>query len=76
MNTIKAQLAGLEDGSVAVSSADPDGLRACVVGPPLREGDADWYDAVVVWNGMVAKVPAPEPIAEGGLTLTPVSGRL
>ena len=49
MNTIAAELAELEDGSVAVSSAD-------VEDPPPREGDGDWVDSVVVWNGMVARV--------------------
>jgi hypothetical protein len=58
MNTSTAELAGLESGSLALSSADLEGLSACVEGPLLPEGDDDWHDAVVVWNGMVAKVPA------------------
>ena len=67
MNSITAELAGLEGGSVALSSADLDGLSARVEGPLLREGDDDWHDAVVVWNGMVARVPA--------LVLQPASAR-
>ena len=38
-----------------------DQLRALherVAGPVLRPGDAGWDDAIEVWNGMVAKVPA------------------
>jgi hypothetical protein len=65
MNT-RADLAEVEGGSGALSSADPDGLSACVEGPLLQDGDDDWRDAVVVWNGMVAKVAA----------LSPTSGRM
>ena len=59
MNTIRADLAGLEGETVALRLADLDGLSARAEGPLPREGDDHCDDAVVVvWNGMVARFPA------------------
>ncbi len=48
-----------EGGGVASSSADLDLLIARVEGPLPREDDDDADGSVVVWNGMVARIPAP-----------------
>lgn len=58
MNAITAERAELERGGVALSSAGLKGLSARDEGPLLREGDDDWDGSVVVWNGMVARIPA------------------
>jgi FAD/FMN-containing dehydrogenase len=50
-----------------LTSEHLDGLRSRIEGPLLRPGDDGWDDAVLVWNGMVAKVPA--------LVLQPTSAR-
>jgi FAD/FMN-containing dehydrogenase len=50
-------LAGL-DGSVVRLTSELDDLDSRVECPLLRAGDAGWDDAVLVWNGMVARVPA------------------
>jgi FAD/FMN-containing dehydrogenase len=51
-------VAGLGGGLVRVTSELLEELDSRVDGPLLRERDAGWDDAVLVWNGMVAKVPA------------------
>jgi FAD/FMN-containing dehydrogenase len=58
MATIANDIAGLEGGRVVLSSAQLDDLDSRVEGSVLFEGDAGWNDAVLVWNGMVANVPA------------------
>jgi FAD/FMN-containing dehydrogenase len=58
MSTITDDIAGLEGGSITLTSPDLDGLEARVEGALLRAGDAGWDDAVLVWNGMVTMVPA------------------
>ena len=58
MNAITADLAGLEGGGVALSSADLNRLSARGESPLLRNGVDDWHGSVVVWNGMVARIPA------------------
>jgi FAD/FMN-containing dehydrogenase len=55
-NTI--DVAGLDGGLVRLTAEQLDELESRVVRPVLRAGDAGWEDAVVVWNGMVAKAPA------------------
>ena len=60
MGTI--DLASLEGGRVAVPA---DQLTAAVKGPLLTAGDEGWDEAVLIWNGMVAKVP--------GLVVRPTS---
>ena len=52
------EIAGLEGGMVTLSSEQLGALAAEVEGPLLRTGDEGWDDAVLIWNGMVAKVPA------------------
>jgi FAD/FMN-containing dehydrogenase len=51
-------VARLDGGLVTLAAAQLDELDARVEGPVLRAGDAGWDGAVLVWNGMVAKVPA------------------
>ena len=51
-------LAGLDGGSVTLSAQELGALASRVRGPLLRVGDDGWDEAVLVWNGMVAKVPA------------------
>ena len=48
-------VAGLDGGFVSLT---PEQLDSRVECPMLRAGDAGWEDAVLVWNGMVAKAPA------------------
>ena len=58
MNVSTIDIAGLDDRSVMLTSEQLDELGSRVKRPVLRAGDAGWDDAVLVWNGMVAKVPA------------------
>jgi FAD/FMN-containing dehydrogenase len=51
-------VAGVDADLVRLTGDQLDKLRARVEGPVLRTGDAGWADAVLVWNGMVAKAPA------------------
>ena len=51
-------IAGLDGNLVELTSDQLDELDSRVEGPLLRVGDAGWDDAVRVWNGMVARVPA------------------
>jgi hypothetical protein len=48
-------------------TAEPlDELDSRVECPLLRAGDAGWDDAVLIWNGMVAKTPRTPPPADLG----------
>jgi FAD/FMN-containing dehydrogenase len=58
MTTTACDVAGLEGGRVILTPEQLDELEAQVDGPLLRAGDKGWGDAVLVWNGMVAQVPA------------------
>jgi FAD/FMN-containing dehydrogenase len=58
MTTTKSDIAGLEGGRVTLTPEQLEELEALVDGPLLRAGDEGWDDAVLVWNGMVAMVPA------------------
>jgi FAD/FMN-containing dehydrogenase len=51
-------VAGLDGGLVRLTAEELDGVESRVERPVLRAGAAGWDDAVLVWNGMVAKVPA------------------
>jgi FAD/FMN-containing dehydrogenase len=51
-------MAGLEGGSVILTSEQLDDLDSRVEGPLLRLGDEGWDAAVLIWNGMLDKVPA------------------
>jgi FAD/FMN-containing dehydrogenase len=52
------QIAGLEGGLVNLTSQELDELDSRVEGPLLRAGDEGWDDAVLIWNGMAATIPA------------------
>jgi hypothetical protein len=58
MKTSTIDIAGLDGGLVRLTSEQLDELDSRVECPLLRAGDAGWDDAVLVWNGMVAKAPA------------------
>lgn len=52
------EVAGLEGGSVVLTSDDLERLTASIGGRLLAPGDDGWDEAITVWNGMAAKVPA------------------
>ena len=58
MKASTIDVAGLDGGFVRLTAEQLDGLESRVGCPVLRAGDAGWDDAVLVWNGMVAKAPA------------------
>ncbi len=58
MNASTIDIAGLAGGLVRLTSEQLDELGSRVECPVLRVGDAGWDDAVRVWNGMVARIPA------------------
>ena len=58
MSTGTVEVAGLDGGLVTVSEDDLEALAGRVGGPLLRPGDEGWDAAVLIWNGMAAKVPA------------------
>jgi FAD/FMN-containing dehydrogenase len=51
-------LAGVEGGRVKLTSKQLEDLDSRIDGSLLCAGDDGWDDAVLVWNAMVAKVPA------------------
>ena len=51
-------VAGLDGGFVRLTPEQLDDLESRVGCRVVRAGDASWDDAVLVWNGMVAKAPA------------------
>jgi FAD/FMN-containing dehydrogenase len=55
-DTINA--AGLDGGLVTLTAEQLGALESRVKCPVLRAGDAGWDEAVLIWNGMVAKAPA------------------
>ena len=58
MTTTTHPVAGREGGNVMLAPEQLDELEAQLAGRLLRAGDEGWDDAVLVWNGMVAAVPA------------------
>ena len=54
----RIDVAGLDGGLVRLMAEQLDELDSRVECPVLRAGDPGWDDAVLVWNGMVAKAPA------------------
>jgi len=58
MITYAIHITGLEGGRVSLTSKQLDDLASRVEGPLLRPGDQGWDDAVLIWNAMVARVPA------------------
>jgi FAD/FMN-containing dehydrogenase len=65
MTTGTIDTAGLDGGPVSLASEQLDDLDTRVQGRLLRPGDQGWNDAVSIWNGMAARLPA--------LVLQPVS---
>ncbi|MGH9188952.1 MAG: FAD-binding oxidoreductase [Acidimicrobiales bacterium] len=51
-------ITGLDGNRVALSPGDLGALATRVAGRLLRAGDDGWDDAVLIWNGMVASIPA------------------
>jgi FAD/FMN-containing dehydrogenase len=58
MSASTLDVAGLDGGLVTLTAQQLDELESRVHRPLLRAGDAGWDDAVLIWNGMVAKTPA------------------
>ena len=53
----RLEIAGLEGGTVNLSSEQIEALAARLGGRLLRPGDDGWEQAVLIWNGMVARQP-------------------
>ena len=51
-------LAGLDGGPVSLATKQLDGLESRIKGRLMRAGDQGWNDAVSIWNGMAARLPA------------------
>ena len=58
ITTTPTDLAGVEGGRVKLTSKQLEDLDSRIEGSLLCAGDDGWDDAVLVWNAMVAKVPA------------------
>jgi FAD/FMN-containing dehydrogenase len=52
------EIAGLNGGRVPLTAMALDSLQSRLRGPLLRESDAGWRDAVLIWNGLAEKSPA------------------
>ena len=51
-------IAGLDGGPVSLATKQLDELGARLQGRLLVAGDQGWNDAVAIWNGMAARLPA------------------
>jgi FAD/FMN-containing dehydrogenase len=51
-------IAGLDGGPISLATRQLDELGSRVQGRLLRPGDQGWNDAVSIWNGMAARLPA------------------
>jgi FAD/FMN-containing dehydrogenase len=51
-------VAGVDGDFVGLTSEQLDEIGSQIERPLLRAGDEGWDEAVLVWNGMVAKAPA------------------
>jgi FAD/FMN-containing dehydrogenase len=51
-------LAGREGGPVGLAAKQLDDLDSRLQGRLLRPGDQGWNEAVAIWNGMAARLPA------------------
>ena len=58
MSTRTFDVAGLEGGSVSLTSAQLEDLSSRIEGPLLTAGDEGWDEAILIWNAMVTKTPA------------------
>jgi FAD/FMN-containing dehydrogenase len=65
--TSTIDIAGVDGGRVRLTSKQLEDLTARIEGPLLRAGDEGWAEALLVWNGVVAKAPA--------LVIQPTSAR-
>jgi FAD/FMN-containing dehydrogenase len=52
------ELAGLDGGHHTLTSEQLEDLDARVQGRLLRPGEQGWNEAVAIWNGMAARLPA------------------
>ncbi len=52
------EMTGLEGGPVALTTGQLEDLKSRIRGHILRQGDRAWEDSILIWNSMVAKVPA------------------
>ncbi len=58
MSTRGFAIAGLDGGRVNLTSGQLEDLGSRIGGRLLSPGDEGWNDAILIWNGMVARVPA------------------
>ncbi len=58
MTTTGFEVAGLDGDRVSLHTREIEALGASIEGSLLSPGDDGWDEAVLVWNGMVAKMPA------------------
>ena len=58
MTTTTIDIARLDGGHINLTAEQLDDLDSQLAGRLLRAGDDGWDDALLVWNGMAAKVPA------------------
>jgi len=58
MTTDTIDIAGLDGGHHTLTSEQLEDLDSRVQGRLLVAGDQGWNDAVSIWNGMVARLPA------------------
>ncbi len=58
MTKTPSDIAGLDGGLVSLTSAQLDDLEVRVEGLLLCADDVGWDDALLIWNGMVARIPA------------------
>jgi FAD/FMN-containing dehydrogenase len=58
MITMTHDIAGLGEERVTLAPGQLDDLDSRLKGPLLRAGDDGWDEAVLVWNGMAASIPA------------------
>jgi FAD/FMN-containing dehydrogenase len=72
MTTSTVALAGHTEERVRLTSQQLDALRSRVAGPLLGPDDAGWDEAVLIWNGMVAREPAlvVQPVSAGDVAAT------
>ena len=58
MSTSTIDIAALEGGRVNLASEQLDDLKSRIEGSLLEASDEGWDEAVLVWNGMMAALPA------------------
>jgi FAD/FMN-containing dehydrogenase len=58
MTTGTVEIAGLDGGPVSLASEQLEDLDSRVKGRLLHPGDQGWHEAVSIWNGMAARLPA------------------